>query len=87
MLSAQLPRVRLGMSTRLAIVTYHVENGLALPVEALHQSSEGKTFVIYRKAMHEASQEVTVTPGRAVPQGIEVFGLEPGYVKIPASGL
>jgi len=85
LLPAQLQRVRLGMSARLAIVTYRAENGLALPTEALHQDSEGSTFVIHRKAMDGVSRQVTVTPGRAVPQGIEVFGLEPGYVQLPAS--
>lgn len=84
LLPAQLQRVRLGMSARLAIVTYRAENGLALPAEALHQGSEGSTFVIHRKAMDGTSRQVTVTPGRAVPQGIEVFGLEPGYVQLPA---
>ena len=82
LLPAQLQRIRLGMSARLAIVTYRAENGLALPAEALHQSGEGSTFVIHRKTMHEASRQVAVTPGRAVPQGIEVFGLESGYVQL-----
>lgn len=83
--AAQRQRVRLGMSARLSIATYHVENGMALPAEALQQRSGGGIFVIYRKSMHETPQQLTVTPGRAVPQGIEVFGLEPGYVQLPAA--
>ncbi|MET4163440.1 multidrug resistance efflux pump [Marinobacterium sp. MBR-111] len=78
----QQQRIRLGMSARLAIVTYHAENGLVLPGEALHQDHSGQTFVIYRSDMSQPPTRVTVTTGRAMPGGVEVFGIESGYVEI-----
>ncbi|MBI6855175.1 HlyD family efflux transporter periplasmic adaptor subunit [Pseudomonas cichorii] len=81
---AQQMKVRLGMSARLAIVTYRTDNGFALPPEVLRQDAEGRTFVVYRKDMADAPQQVMVTAGRAMPQGVEVSGLKPGYVELPA---
>ena len=77
----QRRRIRLGMSARLAIITHRSSNGLALPPEALHQNDEGLSFVIYRKNMHDTPQEIIVQTGAAVPQGVEVLGMKPGYVK------
>ncbi|MEN1832488.1 HlyD family efflux transporter periplasmic adaptor subunit [Pseudomonas lijiangensis] len=81
---AQQVKVRLGMSARLAIVTYRTDNGFAVPPEVLRQDAEGRTFVVYRKDMADAPQQVMVTAGRAMPQGVEVSGLKPGYVELPA---
>ncbi|MBX8494792.1 efflux RND transporter periplasmic adaptor subunit [Pseudomonas cichorii] len=83
--AAQQSKVRLGMSARLAIVTYRAENGFVLPAEALRQDAEGRTFVVYRKDMADVSQQVMVSAGRAMPQGVEVSGLKPGYVELAAS--
>ena len=82
---AQQQRVRLGMSARLSITTYRVDNGLVIPAEALHRDAEGKSTIHYRERMDEAPRVLTVVTGRAVPQGVEVFGLEPGYVELPTS--
>ncbi len=81
----QRQRIRLGMSAHLAVVTYRVTSGLALPAAALHQDDEGRTFVIYRRNTNEASRKVIVQTGRAVLQGVEVFGMEAGYVELPLS--
>jgi multidrug efflux pump subunit AcrA (membrane-fusion protein) len=81
----QRRRVRLGMSARMAVVTYRTDGGLALPAEALRDDGEGRSVVVYRADSDEAPQQVSVTTGRAVPQGVEVFGLKPGYVELPAS--
>ncbi|MGQ5490741.1 efflux RND transporter periplasmic adaptor subunit [Thauera sp. ZXT1-4] len=83
----QRQRVRLGMSARLAIVTYRAESGLAVPAEALRRSDDGRTFVVYRADMNGAPRRVAVTTGRAVPHGVEVFGMEPGYVELSARGV
>ncbi|MBX8499689.1 efflux RND transporter periplasmic adaptor subunit [Pseudomonas lijiangensis] len=82
---AQQVKVRLGMSARLAIVTYRTDNGFAVPPEVLRQDAEGRTFIVYRKDMADAPQRVMVTAGRAMPQGVEVSGLKPGYVELPAT--
>ncbi|MGV6475689.1 efflux RND transporter periplasmic adaptor subunit [Azotobacter vinelandii] len=79
----QQQRVRLGMSARLAVVTYRTESGLAVPAEALRRDDDGTTFIIHRSDMHAPLQRTEVTTGRAVPQGVEVFGMEPGYVELP----
>ena len=81
----QRRRVRLGMSARMAVVTYRTVGGLALPAEALRDDGEGRSVVVYRADSDEAPQQISVTTGRAVPQGVEVFGLKPGYVELPAS--
>lgn len=81
----QQQRVRLGMSARLAIVTYHAENAMAIPVSALDRDHEGRTFVRYQQHREQIPQKVFVTTGRAVPQGVEVFGLAPGYIAMPIS--
>lgn len=85
LMPAQQQRVRLGMSARLAILTYRAESGLAVPAEALHRDDEGNAIVKYRVEMNQAPRMLTVTTGRAVPQGVEVFGLAPGYVELPLS--
>jgi multidrug efflux pump subunit AcrA (membrane-fusion protein) len=81
----QPSRVRIGMSARLSIVTYHAENGFVLPAEAVRQGEDGQLFVIHRQSMNEQPKRVTVKTGRAVLQGVEVFGVEPGYVELPAA--
>ncbi len=79
----QQQRVRLGMSARLAIVTYRVASGLAVPAEALRHDETDRTFVVYRRSMDAAVEHVPVTLGHAVPQGVEIFGMAPGYVELP----
>nr|WP_248000766.1 HlyD family efflux transporter periplasmic adaptor subunit [Photorhabdus hindustanensis] len=81
--SEQRQRIRLNMSAKLAIVTYRNERGLAVPAEALHIGSDGRTFVNYRRELNAQTQQIIVTPGHAVPQGVEVSGLEAGYIEIP----
>ncbi|XWY12398.1 HlyD family secretion protein [Photorhabdus asymbiotica UENP] len=79
----QRQRIRLNMSAKLAIVTYRNEHGLAVPTDALRTGPDGQTFVIYRRELRDPVQQIRVTPRYAVPQGVEVVGLEPGYVEIP----
>lgn len=76
----QLEHVRLGMTTRLAVSTYRVEHGFAVPTDVLRQDSDGSTYVSFRNSLEQSPRRVTVVPGRAVPQGVEVFGLEEGFV-------
>jgi len=82
----QLKRVRLGMSARLTVVTYRAEKGFALPAEAVRRDENGQSFVIHRRSMGDNPKRITVTTGHAVPQGVEVSGIEPGYVELPAQG-
>jgi len=78
----QQQRVRLGMSARLAVVTYRTEKGMAIPTQALQHAEDGSIYVRYRENMRHPPRKVGVVPGRAVPQGVEVSGLEPGLVEL-----
>lgn len=73
----QLQRVRLGMSARLTIVTYNNAQAMVIPSEAIQADST----VEYREAMDKPVERVKVTTGQSTPQGVEVFGLKPGFVK------
>jgi hypothetical protein len=74
----QLQRVRLGMSARLNIVTYNNEQAIVIPSQAI----EPDMTVAYREAMDKPVERVKVTTGQSTAQGVEVFGLKPGLVKI-----
>ena len=75
----QLQRVRLGMSARLTIVTYNNAQAIVIPSQAIQPD----LTVEYRPAMDKPVEHVTVTTGQSTPQGVEVFGLKPGFVKTP----
>lgn len=71
----QLQRVRLGMSARLTIVTYNNEQAIVVPAQAITGGE-----VEYREAMDKPVERVKVTTGQSTAQGVEVFGLKPGFV-------
>lgn len=79
--------IRLGMSARLEIVTYSNESGLAVPAEAIRRDEQGSPFVIYRETMNTTPRNVSVDIGHAVPQGVEISGITPGYVQLPAQNI
>ncbi|MGR2707498.1 HlyD family secretion protein [Pseudomonas sp. IB20] len=74
----QLQRVRLGMSARLTIVTYNNEQAIVIPSQAINRDD---MTVEYRRAMDLPVERVKVTTGQSTAQGVEVFGLKPGFVK------
>ncbi|AKS09339.1 efflux RND transporter periplasmic adaptor subunit [Pseudomonas trivialis] len=74
----QLQRVRLGMSARLTIVTYNNAQAIVIPSQAIGPDMT----VEYREAMDKPVERVTVTTGQSTAQGVEVFGLRPGFVKV-----
>ncbi|MGY2397788.1 efflux RND transporter periplasmic adaptor subunit [Pseudomonas sp. SDO5271_S396] len=74
----QLQRVRLGMSARLTIVTYNNQQAIVVPTQAIKGGE-----VEYRETMDKPVERVKVTTGQSTPQGVEVFGLKPGLVKVP----
>ncbi|MHA6576496.1 efflux RND transporter periplasmic adaptor subunit [Pseudomonas yamanorum] len=77
----QLQRVRLGMSARLTIVTYNNDQAIVVPAQAISRG-DGVTTVEYRAAMDKPMERVTVKTGQSTAQGVEVFGLKPGFVKV-----
>jgi hypothetical protein len=77
----QLQRVRLGMSARLTIVTYSNDQAMVVPPGAIRQ--QGETLVVsYRKDLSQPEESLVVTTGQATVQGVEVFGLPPGLVRV-----
>jgi multidrug efflux pump subunit AcrA (membrane-fusion protein) len=77
----QLQRVRLGMSARLTIVTYNNDQAIVVPAQAISRG-DGVMTVEYRAAMDKPVERVTVTTGQSTAEGVEVFGLKPGFVKV-----
>ena len=77
----QLQRVRLGMSARLTIVTYNNDQAIVVPAQAISRG-DGVMTVEYRAAMDKPVERVNVTTGQSTAQGVEVFGLKPGFVKV-----
>ena len=77
----QLQRVRLGMSARLTIVTYNNEQAIIVPAQAITRGETGMT-VEYRPAMDKPVERVAVTTGQSTAQGVEVFGLKAGFVRV-----
>jgi len=74
----QLQRVRLGMSARLTIETYNNAQAIVVPSQAI----QADKTVEYREAMDKPVEPVKVTTGQSTAQGVEVFGLRPGFVKV-----
>ncbi|CRM68851.1 MULTISPECIES: efflux RND transporter periplasmic adaptor subunit [Pseudomonas] len=74
----QLQRVRLGMSARLTIVTYNNAQAIVIPSQAIQPDMT----VEYREALDKPVERVKVTTGQSTAQGVEVFGLRPGLVKV-----
>ncbi|MFD4838011.1 efflux RND transporter periplasmic adaptor subunit [Achromobacter sp. NPDC058515] len=76
-------QARLGMSARLAVILYRNDQGIVVPPQALRTDDEGATYVMYRATPDAAPSKTVVTPGRAIIQGIEIQGLQAGYVLVP----
>lgn len=80
---AQASRVRLGMSANLKIVTYSAENGISIPAEALRYTEDEISYVTYREDLDKTPQQIHIETGHALPEGVEVFGLQEGYIELP----
>lgn len=77
----QRQRIRLGMSARLAVITYRNAQAIAVPPSALRRDAAGQTVVRFRPTLQQPAREVPVTVGQAVATGVEVHGLEAGFVE------
>ncbi|CPR18859.1 Unknown, probable transporter [Brenneria goodwinii] len=75
-------RLRLGMSAQVSVVTYRNEQGIAVPAGALHSDEAGNSYVFFRPDAAGTPQRLDVTPGLAVPQGVEVTGLPAGEIEV-----
>ncbi|WP_226100702.1 hypothetical protein [Dickeya oryzae] len=55
---------------------------MAVAPEAIQTDEHGQPYVFYRPAPDAPVSRVPVTPGRSVVQGVEVQGLQAGYVQV-----
>ncbi|WP_407310980.1 efflux RND transporter periplasmic adaptor subunit [Pseudomonas sp. nanlin1] len=76
----QRARLRLGMSTRMSVVIYQRESAWVVPVQTVRRGPEGYQ-VQYRPGPGGSVTLRAVTLGRALPEGLEVFGLQAGQVR------
>ncbi|MCT4708829.1 HlyD family efflux transporter periplasmic adaptor subunit [Enterobacteriaceae bacterium H11S18] len=75
--------IRLGMSARVAVSLYRNEKGIAVPPQALQTDNRGETWVVYRATPDSPPSRCRVKPGKAVSQGIEIEGIQAGYIQVP----
>ena len=71
------------MSVRLAVILYRNEQGIVVPPQVLATDNNGSTYVMFRATADTAPAKIPVVPGRAITEGIEVQGLQAGYVLAP----
>lgn len=64
----------------MTVLLYSNEQALAVPAAALRTDDGSGHYVLYRADDYQPGRNVVVTPLRAVPQGVEVKGLEAGWV-------
>ncbi|MBV4489963.1 efflux RND transporter periplasmic adaptor subunit [Pseudomonas oryzicola] len=76
-------RLRLGMSARLAVLIHREDAAMVVPAEALQQDEAGRQYVVYRQSAQQTPRRVVVRSARAVVQGLQVDGLEAGFVLLP----
>ena len=74
-------RVRLGMSARMTIVTYRNDNSFIIPHEAVER--DGDTLSVeYRDGLDAPVERRAITIGQSTVDGLEVFGVESGFVRV-----
>lgn len=74
--------LRLGMSAQLQLLLHRQERAMVVPAPALQVDEAGRTYVLFRADETQVPRKVPVTAGPAGVQGVEVQGLESGYVLI-----
>ncbi|MBG4721484.1 HlyD family efflux transporter periplasmic adaptor subunit [Pseudomonas aeruginosa] len=80
----QLQKIRLGMSAKLTVTTYRNEQAIVVPPEAIRHEGD-RLFVDFRQAPGASVMAQQVKIGRSTPEGVEVFELQPGLVRVPSS--
>nr|BFD41941.1 HlyD family efflux transporter periplasmic adaptor subunit [Pseudomonas sp. FFPRI_1] len=80
----QLQRVRLGMSARLTIITYRNDQAMVVPPAAIQRGADGMS-VEYRASADQPAKRLSVSVGQSTAEGVEVFGLQPGQVRLPGA--
>lgn len=79
--SGDFKLVRLGMSAHMTIVTYRNDNSFIIPHAAVGKDGDS-LFVEHREELDAPVVRRTVTIGQSSVDGVEVFGVESGYVRV-----
>lgn len=79
--SGEFMDVRLGMSAHMTIVTYRNDNSYIIPHAAVEQAGN-TSFVQHRESLDGPVMQREVTIGQSTAEGVEVFGLESGFVSV-----
>ncbi|SFU66782.1 efflux RND transporter periplasmic adaptor subunit [Xenorhabdus koppenhoeferi] len=74
--------IRSGMSAKVNIVIYRNEQGLVVPEKTLTRDSDGQLSVIWRPNLKHQAVYRQVTVGEAMPEGMEIHGLEAGFIAL-----
>ncbi|MQL47289.1 HlyD family efflux transporter periplasmic adaptor subunit [Photorhabdus khanii] len=74
--------MRPGMSAKVNIVIYRNEQGIVVPEAALTHDSNGQLIVNWRPDLKRRAVSRQVTVGEAMPEGMEVHGLEEGFIAL-----
>ena len=79
--SGDFKLIRLGMSAQMSIVTYHNDNSFIVPHAAIEKEGDS-LFVEQREGPDAPAVRRAVTLGQSTAEGVEVFGVESGYVRV-----
>ncbi|PHM44204.1 HlyD family secretion protein [Xenorhabdus szentirmaii] len=75
--------VRPGMSAKVNIIVYRNEQGIVVPEKTLVRNSDGQLSVIWRPDLNTQPVSRQVIAGEAMPEGIEIHGLNAGFIALP----
>ncbi|CAM3213474.1 conserved hypothetical protein; putative exported protein [Xenorhabdus nematophila ATCC 19061] len=75
--------IRPGMSAKVNIVIYRNEQGIIVPEKTLTRDSNGQLSVTWRPDLKGQVMSRQVTVGEAMPEGVEIHGLEAGFIALP----
>ena len=81
LLENALQGIRLGMSVHMTVVTYRNDHSFIIPHGAVEQSGD-ETFVMHRENHQAPVVRRKVTIGYSTAEGVEVFGVNSGFVAI-----
>ncbi|BET96818.1 HlyD family secretion protein [Xenorhabdus taiwanensis] len=75
--------IRPGMSAKVNIVIYRNEQGIVVPEAALTRANNGQLTINWRPDLKRQAMFRQITVGEAMPEGIEVHGIEEGFIALP----
>ena len=78
--SSSRSALRLGMSAKLSILIDNNPHAVVLPLDAVGEEG-GKHFVIHRAAMDQPETRRFVSLGQTTVSGVQVSGLDNGFVQ------